>query len=65
MRYRLYRRTNGVFYCHNNENGKQESLKTIVAGHQKLAREWWNRRRPHFECFVFLAINFGRELQIL
>ncbi len=24
----------------------------IVAGHQQLTRDWWERRRPKFACFI-------------
>jgi hypothetical protein len=28
------------------------SQDVIVAAHQQMTREWWQRRRPHFACFV-------------
>src|ERR1700682_5149210 len=28
------------------------SQDVIVAAHQQLTREWWDRRRPLFACFI-------------
>jgi len=28
----------------------------IVAGHQQLTQEWWEKRRSHFTCYVSQAV---------
>lgn len=30
----------------------EPSRDLIIAGHQQITREWWERRRPNFDCVV-------------
>src|SRR5688572_2036106 len=46
-KFRLYRRKNGVFYLHNNQTGKQESLKT--SDRIQAERLWHARNEAHVQ----------------
>jgi hypothetical protein len=38
------------------------SQDVVVAAHQQLTREWWQRRRPSFACFISdLVLDEARE----